>query len=417
MIRHIKSHGDIEVSNLSFHSAQVKDPLKNISGKIVFDNDKVILNAFSGQMNSSKFKLNGNISHYIESLLDGRALNISADVKVNQLKLEEFLDDSEKSSSNEPYYFSLPDNLKLNLNLSVGSFTFRKFKASNLLGNVNLYKQILKLNRLKFNTCDGKSVLNGKIISFYKDKVIFESNIKLTGLNIKKSFHQFENFGQEFLQEKHVTGNLTTDMYVLIETDKYLNVNDDKLYVQTELEVSNGELTELEPLIELEGFLKKEFKIDLKLKNLKFKTLKNSITIANKTITIPEMNISSSGINLDFSGTHTFDQEINYLFKIKHKEIFKAKRKNQIDEKYGVIENNDKTSTLPLLMTGTVDDPKFSYDVKTKKAIVKQNLKKEGQDVKEAFRKEIREILGKDTTPEKKTNNTTIKVVWDEEEE
>ena len=128
------------------------------------------------------------------------------------------------------------------------------------------------------------------------------------------------------------------------------------------------------------------------------------------------MKIASNGLNLELTGTHSFENEIDYLFKIKTGEIFKAKRKNKIDEKYGVIDNKDQTSTLPLKVTGTVDSPKFSYDVKEKKSIIKENLVKEGQTIKEALKEEFKQVFGKEKKSEPVKTETKIKVVWDEEE-
>ncbi|MFT6747930.1 MAG: hypothetical protein ACJAZ2_002288 [Glaciecola sp.] len=190
-----------------------------------------------------------------------------------------------------------------------------------------------------------------------------------------------------------------------------------KMFVQADVNISKGELVNFEPMMELQEFLKDEFNIVLALDDLKFKKLTNKIEISNEVVIIPEMKIESNGINLKVSGEHSFSQEINYLFKIKNKEIFKAKSRNSIDEKYGVIENPGKTSTLPLLMTGTVDNPKFTYDMKAKKQIVKENWTQEGKDIKTIIKKEINEILGKKDTATKKESTTKFKVVWDDEEE
>ena len=101
------------------------------------------------------------------------------------------------------------------------------------------------------------------------------------------------------------------------------------------------------------------------------------------------MAIRTNDVNLDISGKHSFDQEIDYLFKVKHSEIFKASKKNEIEQKYGVVENRDKTATLPLKMTGTVDNPKFSYDLKKKKDIIIQNLQDELKSLGKTLKNEF----------------------------
>lgn len=418
ILKHLKSTGDITVSDLSFKPTGLKDPFKKVNGKINFNHEKIQLIGFSGEVNESVFDLDGHILNYVESWAGDAPLEIMAQIKADELRLESFIDDAENQGDGD-YYFSLPEKLKLDFNFSLGRFSFKEFVAEHVEGKANLDRQILRLSDVKFRSCEGSAKVDGRIVATFPDKVVFEAQLKLQQINIKKAFEQLDNFGQEFLLAKHVKGEITTDIYLLAETNKALQIDMEKLYVESDIKIVKGELNQFEPLIELEKYLKEEFNIVLPLADLKFNTLENSIQIANRRIKIPEMKISSSAIDLDVSGYHTFDQEIYYLFKIKANEIFKAKKRNEIDEKYGVIENKDNTSTLPLLMKGTVDNPEFSYDMATKKEIVKENLKDEGQDVKKAFNKEIKEILGKqDSTIDRqkeKDKNTKIQVIWDEE--
>ena len=55
-----------------------------------------------------------------------------------------------------------------------------------------------------------------------------------------------------------------------------------------------------------------------------------------------------------------------------------------------MVENNDKTATLPLRMRGNIDDPKFSYDVKSKRQLVKETWKKERQEIGKVLKEEIK---------------------------
>lgn len=412
--KNFTSTGDISVENLSFLSKEITDQFSNINGKIHFDNEKILLDNFSGKINSSRFTLDGYLYDYLK---EDETLSIDAKLTADKLILEEFIDDENNSKSDTAYRFNLPRNLNLNLEVAIKQFNFRKFDASDVKGRVVLANQVLSFNPVFFNSCEGDMSVKGRIIGVSKEKVIFEGRLNLNDINIKTAFYQMENFGQEFLLDRHLSGALNAGIYLHAQSDKELNMNLKKMFVQADLDISKGELVNFEPMIELQEFLKDEFNIVLALDDLKFKKLTNKIEISNEVVIIPEMKIESNGINLKVSGEHSFSQEINYLFKIKNKEIFKAKSRNSIDEKYGVIENPGKTSTLPLLMTGTVDNPKFTYDMKAKKQIVKENWTQEGKDIKTIIKKEINEILGKKDTATKKESTTKFKVVWDDEEE
>ena len=417
VLKHLKSTGDIQLNDLRFTSKGIRDEFSKVTGKIKFNHEHIRLIGFSGELNETHFELDGSVLHYLKSWLEQQPTQIEARVKADQLQLESFIDDSKKGG--DAYYFNLPSNLDLSLDLELGAFTFQRFKARAISGKVKMARKILTMKHLSFSSCGGQTMANGTIVASYPNKVVFEADMDLQNIDVSTAFEQLNNFGQQFLLARHVKGKLTTHIYLLAETDKSLKVNEDQLFVQSDIQITQGELNQFEPLMELEQYLKGEFNISLALSDLKFNELKNTIRISNRKISIPNMNIRSSALDLEIAGYHTFDQEIYYLLKIKANEIFKAKNRNAIDAKYGVVEHPGNTSTLPLLMKGTVEEPVFTYDVAAKKEIVKENLKEEGQEVKKAFSKEIKEILGqKDTTVDRqkeKDKHTKIKVIWDEE--
>ena len=410
-LKHIKSKGKIELKNLSFRSKEISDPISNVNGHLTFDNKRIKLETFTGQINSTKFELNGYLDHYLKKQSDFR---INAKIKANQLILEEFLGDDKQKKDDVLYHFNLPKNLHMNLSVLLDTFSFRQFIATDLEGKVSLNDQTLTFNPLSFHSCDGEMSVKGIVDAKEEHKVKYRGLISLKNMDLKKSFFEMENFGQSFLLDRHVSGKIKSKVFFKSESDKQLNMDLSQLLVDADFDITEGSLVQFEPMMELQEFLKKEFNINIKLNNLQFKTLKNNISIKNQTVQIPEMKIASNALNLKVSGAHAFDQKINYLFKIKNKDLFKASKQNSIDLTHGIIDEMNKSSTLPLLMTGTVDEPKFTYDLKTKKEIIKNNLAQEGKAIKELVEKEINEIFDHKEPAVSEKNHTKFKVVWDE---
>lgn len=413
--------GEINIAGIDLQVDEKSQLFKNLNGELSFNNNHIIIKNLSGAVNSTNFELKGEILNYIKTLLSDYPLNIDASLTANQIILEEFItDDNQPESSaakEDPYFFDLPDYICLNVDLNLKSFTFRKLDIKNITGQVSVKNKLLEIKNLYANTCEGKAFINGSLNTSVKDKILYQCKADLQQMDIKKVFYQLENFGQDFLLDKHINGTLNTVINFMGESDKYLNINLNKVYTNADIELLNGSLIDFEPLIELQDFLKSEFFLSFDLKNLQFSTLKNTIEIINQKIFIPEMDIKSSAMDLNFSGTHTFDQDISYLFKIKHSEIFKAKRQNPIDSKFGVIEEDGNSAILPLLMSGNVDDPKFSYDFKTKKSLIKESVQEEKKDVLEAIKKE-RQSWNKqvqDSLRQQEQNKKTqFQVEWDE---
>lgn len=389
-IRNFKSNGEIHFEGLEVLPKGFSNKIDFQNGDLTFNNKDLQIVQLNGKVNNSQFDMDGKVSNFLKTIFSDAPLTFHANLNIDQLKLEEFITAEGSQAVDSNYYFSLPEDILLDVKLNLGDFKFRKFHAQAIGGGMILKNQRLSFKKMQFNTCSGSALVSGKVEANYSDKVLFECSADLKGIDATMAFTQFENFGQDFLLAKHVKGRITTDIYLLAETDKQLNVLKDKIYTKTKIKIKDGELNSFEPLMELQGFLKEEFNLDFDLKNLKFKTLENDIEVINKKIWIPEMAIHTNDLNMDISGTHTFDQEIDYTFKVKHSDIFKASKENKIDKEYGVIENNDKTATLPLKMTGTVDDPKFSYDTKEKIDIIKENLQKEGKAIINAIKNEFK---------------------------
>ncbi len=388
-IKHFKSKGNIEFQNIEMLGTKFTQPFFFKKGELTFNNKHLNIKAFSGKVNNSEFEMTGRVSNFIETIFSNHPITFKSNLKIDKLKVEEFISAKGTSNTDSNYFFNLPKGIVLDVNLDLGDFSFRKFHAHNLKGAVLLKNQRLTFDDLKFQTCGGVANVSGKIDAKHSKKVVFECVTRLNRIDAREAFVKLENFGQDVLLAKHVKGSVSADIYLLAETDKQLNILEDKIYTKTKLRINDGELNDFGPLVDLQQFMSDEFKMKFDLKHLKFETLENDIEIIKKIIFIPEMAIRTNDVNLDISGKHTFEQEIDYLFKVKHSEIFKASKKNEIEAKYGVIENKDKTATLPLKMTGTVDNPKFSYDLKKKRDIIKTNIKDEikslGKILKDEF--------------------------------
>ena len=422
----LKLIGSIHVLEALVQPNQFDFPIIVDQSEIMLANNNIKVKEFKGRIGESHFEMNGTIEKFLNTVFLEKDLCIKSTLKVDQLVLEDFITErADSTKSTENYEFTLPSNIELSSYLELGSFSFRKFNSKDLNGYVNLSNNVLSFSNFSMNTCSGKANLDGSITAKNSKNVIFKCKSDLFDIDAKKAFVQFENFGQDVLLAKHVKGKISISAYLIAEADKGLNIIQDKIYTESKLRIVNGELVDFEPMIELAEFLNKEFKLNFDLKHLKFSTIENNIDINNGTIYIPEMAIRSNEINLDVQGLHSFNQDIDYLLKVKHNEIFKANKKNQIEEEFGVVENNDKTATVPLRMKGTVEEPKFSYDVKTKRKSISDAWKKEGKEIKQALKEDLINVFKVKKDKEKNDledlNNGPTKVIttitWDEEEE
>ena len=115
------------------------------------------------------------------------------------------------------------------------------------------------------------------------------------------------------------------------------------------------------------------------LKRIRFSTLENQIEVKNRSVEIPFMEIYSSAMDIAGSGTHFFDNTLDYEIEFSLNEVmgkrWRKNNKKQITE-FGQIENDGvKGTIIPLKMTGTIDDPKISFNFSRVRKSINESMK------------------------------------------
>jgi hypothetical protein len=101
------------------------------------------------------------------------------------------------------------------------------------------------------------------------------------------------------------------------------------------------------------------------------------------------MDINSDKMNISLYGKHKFDNSYEYHFKIRLAEILaKNVRQNQKSE-FGEIVDDESGMNIFLKIIGNGDDYEVSYDGKAAREKLKEDLKTEGQEIKDALKKEF----------------------------
>jgi hypothetical protein len=128
------------------------------------------------------------------------------------------------------------------------------------------------------------------------------------------------------------------------------------------------------------------------LDHLRFGDIQNHILIRDQQIHIPRMLVHSNLSDIRVSGTHTFDNHIDYHFDVPMRSIHlrsaKARERTaRRKQHFGEVAPDDAAPTkLFLKARGTVDDYKISYDLPTAKAQLKENLVEEKKELKQVLK-------------------------------
>jgi hypothetical protein len=350
---------------------------------------------------NSDIALNGKLPGIYNYLLDRTApLIITGNLYSNYIKLEDFM--VKYKSSEDKTAPIIPKNIQFKLNAAILKFSYDKFEAQSLTGEIEIKNQKAIVSDMRLMTMQGEAEIDAYADNSGKKlEVVMQS--KLKNINVRDMFSEFHNFGQATLTDKNINGFITASIDFSGNWDNQLNANLNSIGATTDFTIERGELIDFKPLESLSKF------VDLKeLQRIKFSSLSSHLEIKNSTIYIPLTTIKNSALNIDFNGTHTFNNEIDYHIRLLISELMAKKRKNNDDE-FGPVENDpDNRRNAFILMTGTIDNPLTKYDRKGLKQKIKEDLKREKQSIKELLRTEFG-LFKKDTLSKKPGNKADQK--------
>lgn len=408
----LKLHGEVE--NASLREKESPYQLTGFTGSFDLKKGQLNVKGLAGMVNQSDIKLNGAIHH----LFDEQIVSLKADLKSKHFRLEDFMIDDGKGSS-EIY---IPEKMQFKLSTHFDKMTYTSFEATEVSGSLSFRGKQLFFFPLTMKTADGKMVLRGKLDARNDGRIDFKSNTTLENINLQKLFKSLNNFGQDYVTDAHIRGLAKAEIETYIPFDIQLNPNIDKVYLLGSIEVVDGELIDNEMMMELSDFIEIS-----ELKHIKFSRLKNDIRIENQRIYIPEMDIASNAMNVKLSGEQGFDETIDYHFVVKLSEVLSKRAiKKKENSEFGELENDQSSIRLFLKMTGTLDDPEIKYDRKNMMNTLKNELIEESKELKNVIKEEFQSITKKQqehnkndkliqSKSEKTTEKPTIEVEWDDD--
>ncbi|MBI3482432.1 MAG: hypothetical protein HY015_05580 [Bacteroidetes bacterium] len=372
-----QASGNIDLKNIAFVSGKQNIHFENINGALHFNRNDIAMSNVSGRLERSDLLLNGFLKNVITFLLfEDQPIGIEADLKSDFLDLDQLLSLGIGVSGSENFGFAISPNLHLNFNCDVKRMKYKRFSPRQVKGDLLVKNQVAVSRHLTFNGMGG-SVEGGGIVDAKNKKVIdVSSSFKLNGIYIDSVFYVFENFYQDFIGAKHLKGQANADLSFEMSLNENLKLFSETLTADISALIKNGELNNFEPMQKLNRYID-----DKTLNQLRFADLKNDIHIEGKKIYIPQMEVRSNASDITLSGTHSFDQTIDYRI------VAPLRSKKQIDpdEAFGAIEETGGQTKIFLKIIGTTNNYEVKFDKEATKKKIVSDLKKEAKELKDAF--------------------------------
>lgn len=238
---------------------------------------------------------------------------------------------------------------KLSFTLNFKGATYNRLKLNNLKANGTLKGDTILVDYFTADCFDGN--VSGKFKSHGNS---FHTNLWVSNVSIENVFKNFNNWEQNFITADIISGRLKGLMNMQFTRNEKGDVDMNSLKLFSDVQVFQGKLKGIDRIKGLSQWLNME-----QVKVIAFDTLKNKITIENRKIIIPNMDVKSNVLLMNISGVHGFDNKYEYLARINISNMLKRKfvKSDQID----FHSSTDGSINLYLKFFGKSDDYEIEW--------------------------------------------------------
>ena len=418
-----KSDGKLKLKGVNIQLLDDKRIFSNIKGQTYLKNNEIGLDKITLIINKSDFKVSGifrNLSNYFS----GKG-NLDANIELESkyIDLADLgTDTKEEKLENERRYI-LPNDIHGELYVNIKKLKYEKHTFLKLAGNMTLEGRSIDFPKVSFS--NGGADAFGSIEIEERKPEFFYISSQLVSRNIdfKKLFKEWNNFEQDIITKENISGIAQANIKFKAPFDFRSGIISSAIDAQIGIQIDNGKLKNVTTFKSIiEGIRSSKAarvmigaenitSFEDKLLNLKFEQLKNTIYIKNSVLTIPNFSIQSSALNIEASGKHTFDNDIDYRIGFRFRDL-KAKKESE----FGEIVDDETGKHVFMRMYGNLDNPLFEWDKETNKERRKENQEEAKKDAKSILKTEFG-LFKNDTLVgtyiQEKQEHETIEIEYD----
>ena len=392
-----RASGSIQLYNADIKLPQDERSYRIDTASFSILNNSLEIIKYRGKINTCEIDLEGKADGFLNYFFSETGdLDVKGVVKTGEINLDDLFPTT--SSSQSGVVVAFPSRANWDLTIISKAFRQGKFEAKEISGRLLMNSFKVEASALQFMSQSGTMQGDIGVYRFGENQFGIQTNFRTLDVDVKQLFETFNNFEQNFITSDVLEGRLDADISFQALCDSMLNIQTPSITSSIDLKISEGALVGFKPLISVADEIKKKPMLRLfistdelrkRLETVRFATLENEITILNGVVSIPRMEIKSSALNINVSGTHGFDNKIDYQLDFAFSELLELKdRKEPYNE---FVQRDDEGKTrIYLSMIGTAQD----FEVEVKRTDISKSVKTEVQEEGRTVRSLLKEEFG-----------------------
>ena len=407
------AYGSLIVKNVNYKTPELAKTILIRNAQLNFSPAYLDLVSLNSQIGKSDFKANGKINDYLSYIFKNKTLkgNLKTNsqiVDLNELMAEEISDKASTQTSNEdPDYelsiIEVQGNIDFVLNSEFKKLIYDNMEMTNVSGIIEIKNKKVNLKNLKMNLLEGIMTLNGFYSTPKTNEAEIDFNLDMNKFDIQKTANTFLTMKKFVPIAERTQGNFSCKMILFSKLDK-------KMMPVYATMTGNGNFKSSKIVIDGSNSLNKiaeALKMD-KFKNITIDKTNLSFEFIDGKLIVKPFDFKIDKINANLAGWTSFEQNIDYLLKLKiprselgskansvlNNLVSEANKKGanfSLGDKIDVNLKINGTVTNPKVTPGISDQANNSIDDLKKKAV--EELKKKKEELKKLAKKEADKIL------------------------
>ena len=394
----IISLGLFNFDHLKIKTADIAHPFEIVSGKMNINKSKIKFSSFSAVAGKSDFLLNGELSDYLPYFFLNKTLNGNFSLNSKNINLDELSEWStssdtlavaEQSSALEDsiIVFDVPANLNLHITSDINKMYVGGIEVINTNGIVNVKNQKLELSKLDMGLLGGNASLTGDYKNNKENRPSFNMHMDLKSMQLSSLYKASSVIRHYIPIAAKCQGEISSDIKMTGQFDPQFEMITSSLNGNGTLSTKELKILDSSTFSDLKSVINED-----KLKNIQISDFKTQFDITNGNINVVPFKTNLANQEVTVSGKISVDQQLDLIlgFKVNRDDL-----SNQIKQVLNILPGSKNISQfdIPVLVKGTVKNPKVSLSLSNARKQISNELKKSMGDDLEKSVKDIGKAL------------------------
>ncbi len=291
-------------------------PLRDVDGHIRTDTSGCItLKDLQLAMGRSDLRADLYLRHFLDDDLENkiiegglRAKNVDIDEIAGWSPAKE-LEDSSHAEAFNLFALAFPD---MKLKVDIGRIKHHRGLLEDLHGEVRTTREhIVYVDTLRFRAAGGQVAMRGTFDGSRPDSITLQGDMALANVDLDQVMFKLDNFGQDYVVHNNLHGRVSGNLRIDAHLHPDLVPDLAHTTLVADVTIDEGRLANFGPLHAMA-----EFMGDRDLDNVRFGELRNTFTLRDGVLHIPEMKITSTLGYMHLSGRQGVDMDMDYTMRI-----------------------------------------------------------------------------------------------------